>query len=280
MRIGLRLHDSEKLPIEERLKAVRSQGFECVHVALSKIYDEKQYSSVSALTPGYAMYLKNLFFENKLDVAVLGCYLNLAHPDKTALRNIQKKYEAHIRFASVFGCGVVGTETGAPNPEYKYEKACRSNEALDTFIENLKPVVDYAERMGVLVAIEPVRKHIVYSPERAREVLDRVASPNLRIILDPVNLLDTDNYEKADEVIKNSVELLDEEISVVHIKDFVVDEGSLVSVGAGKGMMNYDRIMSYIATQKPFIHVTLENTTPDTAVWSREYIENIYKKYI
>ena len=280
MRIGLRLHDSVKLPLEDRLKVVGSQGFKCVHVALSKIFDEKQYSAASALTPGYAMYLKKQFADNNLDVAVLGCYLNLAHPDRTRIREIQQKYEANIRFASVLGCGVVGTETGAPNPEYRYEEACRSKEALDYFIENLKPVVEYAERMGVLLAIEPVRKHIVYSPERARAVLDRIASPNLRIILDPVNLLDIDNYEKADDVIKEAIELLNAEIDVVHIKDFVVEKDSLISVGAGKGMMNYDRIMSFIAKQKPFIHVTLENTTPETAIWSREYIENIYRGFI
>ena len=46
-----------------------------------------------------------------MDIAVLGNYLNLAHPDEAALAAIQEKYYAHIRFASLLGCGMVGTET-------------------------------------------------------------------------------------------------------------------------------------------------------------------------
>ena len=72
-----------------------------------------------------------------MDIAVIGCYLNLAVPDSEKLRQNTEKYMAHIRFASILGCGVVGTETGAPNMEYKYEPECRSDKSLDIFIKNL-----------------------------------------------------------------------------------------------------------------------------------------------
>ena len=109
----------------------------CVHLALSKI--EGLYSNVDSLSPGYAMYLKHLFQNAGLDIAVLGNYLNLAHPDSDTLKAIQQKYVAHLRFASHLGCSVVGTETGAPNSTYSYDKeACHSDWALDLFIENLK----------------------------------------------------------------------------------------------------------------------------------------------
>ena len=47
--------------------------------------------------------------------------------------------------------------------------------------------------MGVIMAIEPVYKHIVCNPIRARKVLVTIASPNLQIFFDPVNLLDISN---------------------------------------------------------------------------------------
>ena len=135
MQLGIRLHDVAGETLEEKLAHARAQGFSCGHVALSKVIS--QYSvKDSALTPGFAMYLKRLFAKYDLDIAVLGNYLNLAHPDPQKLAAIQKRYLAHIRFASLLGCGVVGTETGAPNPAYQYEPACRSDEALDTFITN------------------------------------------------------------------------------------------------------------------------------------------------
>ena len=75
-------------------------------------------SENEALTPGLAMYMKNVFAKNQVDVAVLGCYLNLANPNPEQLAKITHRYMAHIRFASWLGCGVVGTETGAPNETY------------------------------------------------------------------------------------------------------------------------------------------------------------------
>ncbi len=275
MQLGIRLHDAKELPLPQRLEEVGKQGFACAHVALSKVINENSVAD-GALTPGYAMYLKRLFWEKKIDFAVLGCYLNLAHPEPKELKAIQQKYRAHIRFASLLGCGVVGTETGAPNADYRYEPACRSKEALEQFISGLRPVVQYAEQMGVLVAIEPVARHIVYDAARAREVLDTIASPNLQIILDPVNLLDMDNYQDQTAILEESIRLLGEDTAVVHIKDYNVVDGELKSVAAGLGKMNYAPIINYIKKNKPYIHVTLEDTLPENAEAAREHIQELW----
>jgi len=277
MQFGIRLHDAAQAPIEERLKRVREQGFSCAHVALPRVMEGFS-AEESALTPGYAMYLKRLFERNGLDIAVLGCYLNLANPEPIQLREIQNKYLANIRFAAHLGAGVVGTETGAPNVEYRFEEACWSEEALQIFIQNLRPVVRYAEQMGVLIAIEPVARHIVCSPARARRVLDEIDSPNLRIILDPVNLLEIYNYERQDEIIDEAVLLLGKDIAVLHVKDFTIQDGKLVSVAAGQGQCHWDRIMRQLKREKPFMHATLEDTKPENAVEALKYIQEIYKK--
>lgn len=277
LQLGLRLHDAEKLPMEEVLPIVKSKGFTCVHLALSKAMKEYPCDK-SALTPGYAHYLKRLFDKNEIDIAVLGNYLNLAHPDSSVIRKSLDKYYAHIRFASLLGCGMVGTETGAPNAEYKYCPECRTDEALSTFIKNLKPVIRCAEQFGVIVAIEPVARHIVWNAKRARMVLDEIGSPNLQILFDPVNLLDLDNVDNRDEVFAETIELLGEDIAMVHLKDFIrVDEGyGLKSVGAGTGEMDYTAILKFLKENKPFIYATLENTTPENAASCREKIQNIY----
>lgn len=277
MQFGIRLHDAVKAPLEERLKAVQEQGFSCAHLALSKVISENSVAE-SALTPGYAMYLKRLFDKYALDVAVLGCYLNLANPDPEKLRAIQDKYMANIRFASHLGVGVVGTETGAPNLEYKFEEACWNEESLQIFINNLRPVVKYAEQMGVLMAIEPVVRHIVCNPKRARRVLDEINSPNLRIILDPVNLLEIYNYEKQDEILDEAVELLGKDVAVLHVKDFQIKDGKLVSVPVGQGLCHWERVIPYMKKEKPFMHATLENTSPDNAVEALEHIRAVYRE--
>ena len=40
IQFGLRLHDAEKLPVEQVLPLVRQKGFTCAHVALSKSFKE------------------------------------------------------------------------------------------------------------------------------------------------------------------------------------------------------------------------------------------------
>ena len=275
MQLGIRIHDTIKMPVEERLAHIRSLGFTCGHLAPAMVLGDYSVAD-EALTPGYAMYLKKLFAQNDLDCAVLGCYLNLANPNKEQLDKITHRYLAHIRFASLLGCGVVGTETGAPNETYTPVPECHSEEAFQTFITNLRPVVEYAEKMGVIIGIEPVYQHIVYNAKCARTMLDTIQSPNLQIILDPVNLLDISNYEKAEEIVEEAIDLLGPDEAVVHIKDFKVKDSRLISVGAGLGQMNYTSLMRFMKERKPFIHATLENTTPENHIQCKEFIQKLY----
>ncbi|MBO5165784.1 MAG: sugar phosphate isomerase/epimerase [Lachnospiraceae bacterium] len=277
MQLGIRLHDTKKLPFEERIADVHQLGFACGHLALSKVINEFP-TDDGALTPGLAMYIKKVFAKNDVDIAVLGCYLNLANPNPEKLAQITNRYKAHIRFASLLGCGVVGTETGAPNETYTHVPECHGEEALQTFITNLRPVVKYAEQMGVIMAIEPVWKHIVCNPERAKRVLEAIGSPNLQIILDPVNLLDISNYKQQKEIVEEAIEILDKDIAMVHIKDFVVEGDKLVSVGAGLGQMDYTAIMKFIKNKKPYMHVTLENTTPADNIQCKNHILRLYEE--
>lgn len=275
MQLGIRLHDTKKLPFEGRIEDVKDLGFKCGHLALGKVIDEFS-TKDEALTPGLAMYIKNVFAKNNVDIAVLGCYLNLADPNEEQLKKTVHRYMAHIRFASWLGCGVVGTETGCPNETYSYVPECHTEEALELFIKNLRPVVEYAEKMGVVMAIEPVAKHIVNTPARARKVLDAINSPNLQIILDPVNLLAIWNYQDAKAIVDEAIELLGDDVAMVHIKDFVVEDGNLKSVAAGFGEMDYTSLMKWMKTKKPFIHATLEDTNPGNNIQAKEHIQKLY----
>ena len=84
MNLGMRLHDTPQMGLEERLSYIEKQGFTCAHVALSKVLGANE-SADMALTPGYANILRRMFAEHRIDFAVLGCYLNLANPDRRQL---------------------------------------------------------------------------------------------------------------------------------------------------------------------------------------------------
>lgn len=283
MQIGIRLHDVNTncapalQTMQARAQKARQEGFSCVHLAFQKVIGGVTFDE-AALNEGLACYTKRVFAQNELDVAVLGCYLNLAHPDAQKLADIQRRYFGHIRVAALSGCCVVGTETGAPNEQYKLDANTHTDEALRTFIRNLEPVVEFAEHYGVTLAIEPVWNHIVYNTDRAVEVLRSIASPNLRIILDPVNLLCMQNADDRERIFGDAMDRLCDQIAVVHLKDFVRRDGRLVSVAAGTGEMNYESILRFVKQRKTFIQATLENTCNDNAVAARELIQRVYEQ--
>ena len=212
---------------------------------------------------------------------MIGNYLNLLNPDEAYLKTAREKYYAHIRFASLLGAGMVGTETGAPNREYNFCPECRDEKTLLQFVKELKPIVRMAENWGVLFAIEPVARHSVYDPKSCRKVLDEIGSENLKVLFDPVNMLDLDNVDAREELFQEAIELLGPDIAMIHLKDFIRTPGEgygLKSVGAGTGEMDYSAIMKYVKAEKPFIYATLENTTPENAVLCRERMQEAYDR--
>ena len=264
LQIGIRLHDvnsglaDELQTLEARAAKAREEGFCCVHLAPQKVMKGITYDP-TAMTEGLAAYFKRVFGKNDLDLAVLGCYLNLTHPNREKLQQIKECYYGNFRVASLCGASMV-------------------DEALNIFIRNLEPVVEAAEEYGVTFAIEPVWNHIVYNADRALQVIRSLRSNNLRIIFDPVNLLCLENADDRENVFADAMDKLGDRIAMVHIKDFVRKDGKLESVAAGTGEMDYTNVLRWLKAHKPYIQVSLENTCNDNAVAARELIERVYNE--
>lgn len=269
MNIGIRLHDVVGDGLEAKLQEAHALGFTCVHIALSKVIDGFTMADApSLLTEELAAHVKGLLDKYSLQPAVLGCYLNLATPDKAELEMATAAYAAHLCFAAQIGAKVVGTETGAPNTGYKTTQECFTEEALQLFIARLRPVVHAAELVGIPIAIEPVCRHIVNTPARARQVLDAIDSDMCRIILDSVNLLDAGNAKGQEALFDEALRLLGSAIEVVHWKDYRMEQGALVAVAAGHGELHAGNVTAWLKA-RPGMPVTLENTSAETVVAAR-----------
>lgn len=273
MRIGLRLHDAKGSTLEEKLESAASQGFVCAHIALSKIVEGfTMPKAPELLTREYALKVRTACERFGVQPVLFGCYLNLATPDPDELKWTLECYRAHIRFVGWVGAGaVVGTETGAPNREYRTEPACFTQEALELLIERIAPLAGYASQQGTVLAIEPVVRHIVSTPERARAVLDAVGQDSLKIIFDPVNLLGTDNEPERDEIFRRFITLLGDDTRLVHLKDY--RRHDIAACAAGQGCMDYREILDY--TKRHDLPITLEDTKPDNAQSAQLYLQGL-----
>ena len=73
-----------------------------------------------------------------------------------------------------------------------------------------------------------------------------------------------------------AIALLGSDVAMVHIKDYVVEGDKLVSVGAGFGQMDYTSLIKFMKERKPFIHATLEDTTPENNLQAKAFIQKLY----
>ncbi len=273
MNIGIRLHDTLPGTLRERLGFARAQGFSCAHLALSKaLPDFAMADAPRLLTEEMAARVREDFAAEDMECAVLGCYLSLADPNEEERARIQAIYRAHLRFSRMIGARVVGTETPA-SPNARFDGPQQdSEEAFRLFLDSLRPVVRWAEEEGAVLAVEPVWRHIVSTPERAERMLEAMNSDSLQIILDSVNLLSAATVDRAEAYIGEAIRRLGDHVRVLHMKDYTkAENGDVRSTACGLGVMRYEALIAFAKANG--LPMTLEDTRPDNAEAARRYLE-------
>jgi L-ribulose-5-phosphate 3-epimerase len=275
--IGIRAHDFGKLPFEELASKIADKDFNAIQLALGKALAGIN-SELGCLSHGMGNYVRDTLAKKGINVAVLGCYINPIHPDENVRRQSLDRFKEHIRYARDFGCPVVGTETGSLNGDLSYNPGNHGEEAFNMLVESVRELVKEAEKFGVFVGIEGVSKNTINTPQRMRRMLDTINSANLQVIFDPVNYLNVDNYKEQEQIIKDSIELFGDRIVILHAKDFTVEGSQLKVVPPGKGMLNYELLISLLKKRKPFLYTLIEDIRPEYMDSSKTYINDLYDK--
>jgi L-ribulose-5-phosphate 3-epimerase len=276
MNLGIRAHDIENRPLEELVNEIACKGLTCVQLALSKSFDIKAEPGV--LSPGLAHYIGSAFSKQNIQIAVLGCYFNMIHPDQGERRKGLDCFKEHIRYARDFGCSIVATETGNVNPEIIYTKENFKEEPFLEVVESVRELVREAEKFGVIVGIEAGVNHPIYSPKVMKRLLDSVDSNNLQVIFDPVNLLTIDTYKHQVEIFQEAFDLFGDRIIALHAKDFVLEDEQLKTVAVGQGLLNYDAVLKLIKDKKPYINILMEETKEPFITESMAFLMNKYEQ--
>ena len=261
--LGIRAHDFGRLPAPELAAKVASYGLTGIQLALAKAIEGIN-ADTGAQSPGLAAYLREEFARKGVRISVLGCYVNIVHPDLAERASLLARFKEHLRFARDFGCSVVATETASLNADWSWHPDNGGEAAFTEAIHSIEELVTEAEKFGVFVTIEGVATHVMNTPKRLRRMLDTVRSNNLQILFDPVNLLNTENHQAQDRLMRESFDLFGDRIIVIHAKDFVVDTGRVRAVPAGQGLLNYGLLLDLLRQRKSCIDVILEETTAET----------------
>lgn len=275
LNLGIRAHDMGMLSLEELTTELAKKNIKAVQLAIGKSFP---YWNVGpgGLTTGLGTHIKNAFDNKNIKIAVMGCYINMIHPEEDARRKEIEKFKEYIRYASDFGCKIVGTETGTLNVTSGYTEDNFAEAPFLTAVESVKELVKEAEKFGVIVGVEGGVNHPVNTIEKMKRLIDLVDSNNLQVIFDPANYLTIENYLQQEELMEEAFALFGEKIVILHMKDFAIENNTLKLVGVGMGKLNYNKLFEITKTRKPHMFCLLEGTTGEQIDKAIEFVTKTY----
>ena len=262
-RIGARAHDFGVLPANELAARLAETGLCCAQLALNKAIAGLALGP-GDLNPGLAWDIGESFRASRVQIAVLGCYINPVNPDDTARAGLLRFFKDHLRFVGDMGGSLVGLETGTPNIDYAPDPNTGSEATFQALVRSIAELVETAEAVGAKVAVEAVTHHTISTPARMRRLIDEIRSPAMVVIHDPVNLINLENHQEQARLIEEPFDLYGDRIAIIHAKDFTVEGGVYRQVATGFGQLDYDRLCHLIASSKPGISILLEDSGPDS----------------
>jgi sugar phosphate isomerase/epimerase len=273
----MRGHDlGGKQTFDELLAKLDKNNIDIIQLAFKKSIIDIDFT-VGNYSPGLGHFIKKKLDEHGVHVAVLGCYINPTSPDEAARQASVKRFIEHLKYARAIGADMVGTETGRLDANFKIVPGTYTEYCYQLLLKSMREIVDAAEKLGVIVGVEGVATHTLYSPEMMKRFLEDIDSPNVEVILDPVNLLDRNNYTEQEAVIDRAFAYYGDRISAIHVKDFKLDEnGDVAFEQVGEGLFHYEPFFKHLKESKPHITMLVENSNESRYHSDCEYLQKKY----
>lgn len=184
----------------------------------------------------------------------------MIHPDAEERERLLGKFESFVKNAKEFGAAMVASETGCVLSQIQYTEKNFTEEAFEDMVQVIQRLVKKGEEHGVMIGIEPGLNHPLHSLEKVKRLIDRVNSDYLGIILDPTNLIDSENYLEQVEMVKEAFQMFGDKICAFHLKDFIIKDKQVLPVNVFEGQMEVKEVLKIVADYKPYCYVVLEET--------------------
>lgn len=277
---GMRCHDlCPKMEMEQLFEEVKANGIRQIQLAFGKSISNYDFS-VGHYSAGFARYVGSLLEKNDVHVAVLGCYINPTNPIESKRQAEVARFIEHLKYARMIGADMVGTETGRMDPNMRVNPESYTEDAYQLLLKSMREIVAAAEKLGVIVGVEGVFDHTLYSPARMKRFLEDIDSPNVEVILDAVNLIHPDQVdpEEQRQVIEKAFAYYGDRISALHVKDIVFEGQHQAFRHVGEGMFCYEPLMKLVKENKPHIAMLLENSSKERFHSDVAFLQEIYDR--
>lgn len=269
MYIGMRGHDFETdtiTALAEKCNEYGVGGVQLVLLRSIKGFEKGKF------TPEYAKSIGDELRKNNVRIPILGCYINPSDANRDTLAESLDYFVESLHYAKYMGAEMVGLETC----NYIDKEHNDTEEAYQYLLKNMKYLCGKAEELGVKIGIEGVCFHIINTPDKMKRLVDDLNSPIVRVIFDPVNYINIDNYEKQDEIINRHFDLLGDKTRLLHLKDFKVENGSVVFENPCGGLLNKKLVFERLTESYPECAVILEETKEEKLARAKQETEQYF----
>ncbi len=266
--LGARAHDYRGSSPEELFGRIAGDGFEAIQLAFPKSFGVA-YPIPQAFLEETAQALE----KHRLQLAVVGCYIDPALPDREKTQAQVDKFLAALPAAKALQAGCVGTETT------NFEKAGGDRKkALPLLIDSVKRMAEGAEKVGVDIGIEPVYAHVMHNVDETLEVIEKVGSSRVKIIWDAVNVLSLETAHDQPGFFRMCYDAFKDRLAAMHLKDFTFDgEGKKPSAPLFEGQLQVDTLLALVKDRER-LPILREEAIPERSVREIAAIREILKK--
>ncbi|HEY3441608.1 MAG TPA: sugar phosphate isomerase/epimerase family protein [Paludibaculum sp.] len=227
--------------LEERLDSARAAGLACVQISMSCAGLTDMPDQIPAALPAT---IRREAAARGLAIASLTGTFNMCHPDpehrRTGLRRLRILAEAcpGMGVSAIHLC----TGTRDPNSMWRFHPDNSSPESWRDMAACVREAAGIARQAKVVLAFEPEMSNVVDSARKARRLMDEIASPHLKVTLDPANLFHKGELPRMSEILDEAFTLIGKDIVLCHAKDLDHD-GEAGHKPAGHGVLDYDRYL-------------------------------------
>jgi len=186
-------------------------------------------------------------------------------PDKAEEKLHKEQIAKALKIAGKLGCTALRYSVGSLHPKdiWMHHPENVTQKALDDLIESTRDLVPIAEDSNCMLCPETTQWTIVNSIQRMKEFVDRLDSPYVRIVFDPVNHMTADRVYNSGRYMKCAVAYLGDRIGEFHVKDVKVEDKLLVvhidEAEMGTGVLDHEALIQASIQLEPWKTFSLEH---------------------
>ncbi len=272
MRVGIFAKTFAAQGAEASLLAAQEAGYETVQfnmacLGLPSMPDE--------IAPIIATEIAKASQSTGVSIAAVSATYNMIHPNVEERRTGMQRLETMMQAAREMGTDLVTLCTGTRDPEdqWRHHADNQSREAWADLLAEMEKAVQLAETYSVNLGIEPELANVVCDAKAAQRLIRDIASPRIRIVLDPANVFEVANEAERRDIIAQAVDLLGDRISMAHAKD---RDAAGQFVAAGTGVIDFAHFVSCLKSagfDGPLVtHGLAEHQAPHVAAFLRKVV--------